>query len=308
LTREEKLRILRALEEDVEFRYAVAGAIGVLEILRKLDSVLKAIEEHSKRIEELTKIAEGHSKSIEEHSRRLEEHSRRIGELTKIIEQHSKRLEELTKVVEQHSRRLEELTKLVEQHSRRLEELTKIVEGHSRRIEELGKVVEQHSRKLEELGKRIEELTKIIEQHSKRLEELTLALRDHGVRIDELSRRVSNLEVAVGALAESTYARYFYEDLLRELASRGEVVVRRVRNARVDEEDVDLLVETQLRVYVVEVKLKPKHEDVGRVLAKADVVRGYYPGKEVIGVLAGSMIGREVESYAREKGVEVYAY
>jgi len=238
LTKEEKLRILKALEEDAEFRYAVAGAIGVLEILRRLDSVLKVIEEHSKRIEELSGVIEG--------------------------------------------------------HSRRLEELSK-------RFEELAKMVELHSRKLEELGKRFEE-------HSRRLEELTLALRDHGMRIDELNRRVSNLEVAVGALAESTYARYFYEDLLRELASRGEVIVRRVRNARVGEEDVDLLVETQLRVYVVEVKIRPKHEDVGRVLAKVDVVRRYYPDKGVVGVLAGAMVGREVESYAREKGVEVYAY
>jgi len=238
LTKEEKLRILKALEEDAEFRYAVAGAIGVLEILRRLDSVLKVIEEHSKRIEELSGVIEG--------------------------------------------------------HSRRLEELSK-------RFEELAKMVELHSRKLEELGKRFEE-------HSRRLEELTLALRDHGMRIDELNRRVSNLEVAVGALAESTYARYFYEDLLRELASRGEVIVRRVRNARVGEEDVDLLVETQLRVYVVEVKIRPKHEDVGRVLAKVDVVRRYYPDKGVVGVLAGAMVGGEVESYAREKGVEVYAY
>ncbi len=237
LTKEEKLRILKALEEDTEFRYAVAGAIGVLEILRRLDSLLKIVEEHSKRIEELSGVIEGHSK--------------------------------------------------------RLEEL-------SRRVEELTKIVELHSRRLEELGKRVEE-------HSKRLEELTLVLRDHGVKIDELNRRVSNLEVAVGTLAESTYVRYFYEDLLKELASRGEVIVRKVRNARVDEEDVDLFVETQLRVYVVEVKLRPKHEDVGRVLAKVDVVRKYYPDKEVVGVLAGA-IGREVESYAKERGVEVYAY
>jgi len=201
----------------MRIRYAVAGAIGVLEILRRLDSVLKVVEEHSKRIEELSGVVEGHSK-------------------------------------------------------------------------------------------RLEELTRVVEQHSRRLEELTLVLRDHGVKIDELNRSVSSLEVAVGALAESTYARYFYEDLMRELASRGEVVVRRARNARVDEEDVDLLVETQLRVYVVEVKLRPKHEDVGRVLAKVDVVRRYYPGKEVVGVLAGAMIGREVESYAREKGVGVYVY
>ncbi|GBC75308.1 hypothetical protein HRbin06_00626 [archaeon HR06] len=37
LSKEEKLKILRSLEEDTEFRYALAGIIGISEILRKLD-------------------------------------------------------------------------------------------------------------------------------------------------------------------------------------------------------------------------------------------------------------------------------
>ncbi len=37
LSAEEKKRILKALEEDEEFRYAVAGLIGVSEILKRLD-------------------------------------------------------------------------------------------------------------------------------------------------------------------------------------------------------------------------------------------------------------------------------
>jgi len=37
LSKEEKKRFLKALEEDEEFRYAVAGLIGVSEILKRLD-------------------------------------------------------------------------------------------------------------------------------------------------------------------------------------------------------------------------------------------------------------------------------
>jgi len=37
LSKEEKKRILKALEEDEEFRYAVAGLIGVSEVLKRLD-------------------------------------------------------------------------------------------------------------------------------------------------------------------------------------------------------------------------------------------------------------------------------
>ncbi|MEM4966256.1 MAG: hypothetical protein QXS45_05735, partial [Sulfolobales archaeon] len=82
----------------------------------------------------------------------------------------------------------------------------------------------------------------------------------------------------------------------------------RVRNARLDEVDIDLLVESDRRVYVVEVKVRPKHGDVGSLLSKLDVVRKRYPEKEVVGVLAGVWVGREVEEYARERGVVVYAY
>ncbi|MGC8850426.1 MAG: hypothetical protein ACP5QI_08155, partial [Candidatus Bathyarchaeia archaeon] len=46
LTKEEKAKILRALEDDEEFRYAVAGRLGLLEILKRLD----AIEENQNRL------------------------------------------------------------------------------------------------------------------------------------------------------------------------------------------------------------------------------------------------------------------
>jgi len=99
LSKEEKLRILKTLEEDSEFRYAMAGAIGLLEILKRLDSIEAKIEEHSKVLQE-------HSKVLQEHSRRLEEHSKRIEEHSKVLEEHSKRIEELSK-------RIEELVKAV---------------------------------------------------------------------------------------------------------------------------------------------------------------------------------------------------
>jgi len=46
LSKEEKLKLLKALEEDLEFRYAVAGLIGISEILRRLDR----LEEGQKRL------------------------------------------------------------------------------------------------------------------------------------------------------------------------------------------------------------------------------------------------------------------
>ncbi|MEM0352347.1 MAG: hypothetical protein QW459_05150 [Sulfolobales archaeon] len=252
LSREEKLRLLRALEEDAEFRYAVAGAIGVLELLRRLDTIEKNVER-----------------------------------LISVVQEHSRRLEELTRTVEEHSKRLEELTRVVGELSKRLEELTRIVEVHS-------KTIQEHSR-------RLEELTRTVKEHSIRLEELTTV-------VTRLVERASALEQVTGALTEASVARYVFEDIAREASSRGERVLRRVRNARLNEVDIDLLVESDRRVYVVEVKVRPKHRDVDSILGKLDVVRKHYPEKEVAGVLAGVWIGREVEEYAREKGIVTYAY
>jgi predicted ATP-grasp superfamily ATP-dependent carboligase len=82
-------------------------------------------------------------------------------------------------------------------------------------------------------------------------------------------------------------------------------VLRRERN--VDLDGVDLLVETDRHVYVVEVKTRPKIADVGALLAKCDVAQQKL-GKPAIPVLTGVMIGREVETYARGKGVTIMKF
>ncbi|AFA38521.1 paREP7 [Pyrobaculum oguniense TE7] len=82
-------------------------------------------------------------------------------------------------------------------------------------------------------------------------------------------------------------------------------MIRRVRSAKVDNVDVDLLVETDWRVYVVEVR--PRVEDVGALLAKAEVVKAAL-GKEAVPILTGAWIGDDVDKYARGKDVLVYSY
>ena len=59
-----KRRILRLLKEDVEFRYAVAGLIGLEEVLRRLD----------RNERELVKLREDMNRGFERHDRILEKH------------------------------------------------------------------------------------------------------------------------------------------------------------------------------------------------------------------------------------------
>ncbi|MEM0277112.1 MAG: hypothetical protein QW677_05495 [Pyrobaculum sp.] len=224
LSAEEKRRFLKALEEDVEFRYAVAGFLGLGEVLN-----------------ELRRLREDFNKYVEKSERRWRQNERRWKE-------NEKRWKEW------------------------FDTWKKFLEDYEKRWQE-------NERKWEEAYK----------------------------RFDNIERRLSNVETTVGAVAESQYTRYVWEDLKEEIKARGELVIRRVRNAKVENIDVDLLVETDRRVYVVEVKIRPRVEDVGALLAKAEVVKAAL-GKEAVPILTGTWIGDDVEKYARGKGVMIYSY
>ena len=226
-----KEEFLRLLREDEEFRLAVAGLLGLGEVLA-----------------ELKKLREDFNRFVEESQRRWEENNRRWEENEKRWEENERRWEE----------------------ERRRWEIW---------FDTWKKFLEENERRWEENWKRWE----------------------------DANRRFSRIEETLGALTEAVYTRYVWEDLSAELRASGEAVVRRIRNADFDGVEVDLLVETEKRVYVVEVKVRPRIDDVGALLAKAEVVGGQI-GKPVVPVLAGSYVGREVESYAKGKGVLVFTY
>jgi hypothetical protein len=64
-----KSRILRLLKEDEEFRYAVAGLIGLEEILRRLD---RHEEEIGRIWQEIAKLREDMMRGFERHDREIE--------------------------------------------------------------------------------------------------------------------------------------------------------------------------------------------------------------------------------------------
>ncbi|MEM0278188.1 hypothetical protein [Pyrobaculum sp.] len=210
LSAEEKRRFLKALEEDAEFRYAVAGLLGLGEVLN-----------------ELRRLREDFNKYVEKSEKRWRQNEKRWKE---------------------------------------------------------------NEKKWKEWYEAWKEF-----------------LEDYKKRWEDANRRFSRIEEALGAVAESQYSRYVWEDLREEIKARGELVIRRVRSAKVDNVDVDLLVETDRRVYVVEVKIRPRVEDVGALLAKAEVVKAAL-GKETVPILTGTWIGDDVEKYARGKGVLIYSY
>jgi len=78
--------ILKLLEEDREFRYAVAGLLGYREVLERLD----------RHEEELRRLREDFLAFVKEQERRWEETFKRFETIEKILAEHTKILKEHT--------------------------------------------------------------------------------------------------------------------------------------------------------------------------------------------------------------------
>ncbi|MCC6054024.1 MAG: hypothetical protein LM589_01715 [Thermosphaera sp.] len=271
-----KKKILHLLREDEEFRMAVAGLIG-------LDAILS----------ELRKLREDFNKFVELQEKRWEEE-------VKKWEEQAKRWEESNKKWEEQAKRWEENNKRWEENNKRWEE-------NNRRWEEEAKRWEENNKRWEEAYKRFEAIERKLLEHDKRFEAIEKTLLNHTLVLEDLVKRVSRLELEVGALSEITLTRYVWDDLRGEFKLRGEEVVERVRNARVNGYEVDLLVETNKNIYIVEVKIKPTRKHVDSLLRKSKATMERY-GKPVVPILAGTMIGNDVEEYAESKDVKVYKY
>jgi len=80
--RELKEKMLRLLEEDREFRYAVAGYLGILEVLKRLDGIeaeqVRLRAETTRIWEEIARLREEQMKMREDFNKRFEAHEREL--------------------------------------------------------------------------------------------------------------------------------------------------------------------------------------------------------------------------------------
>jgi len=140
LSEAEKARILRALEEDREFRLAVMGLLGFQELLERFAK----LEERQQRLEE--RFAE-----LEERQQRLEEEFKRLYERQLRLEEEFKKLEERFAKLEERFARIEERQQRLEERFLKLEERVAKLEE---RLEELSEAVRELTGKLMALGYR----------------------------------------------------------------------------------------------------------------------------------------------------------
>jgi len=220
----------------------------------------------------------------------------------------------LDSILNELKRLREDFNKLVDVEEKRLEDNDKRWEENDKKWEMNEKRWIENDKKWEENFKRWEENDKKWEMNEKRWiendkkwEENFKRWEENDKKWEEAMKRFSRIELELGASVESQYSRYVLEDLKDEVKARGETVEQRVRNINLDGVEIDLLVTTDRAVYVVEVKVRPTINDVGALLAKAEVVQRNL-NKPTVPILTGSYIGGEVEAYAKGKGVKIYRY
>ena len=137
-----KSRILRLLKEDEEFRYAVAGLIGLEEILRRLD----------RNEQEMARLREDMIKGFERHDR----------EIQRLTEEMNRLREDMIKGFERHDRELaklrEDMMKMFQKHEERFakieEEIRRIWQEIDRLRIDMNRGFELVNRHISALGAR----------------------------------------------------------------------------------------------------------------------------------------------------------
>ncbi len=195
LSKEEKERFLRAVEEDKEFRYALMGLLGYKEILDAIIDLKKSFQ-------------------------RLEERQIRLEERQTKLEERQARLEEMQVKLEERQSRLEELFSRLEERQARLEERQARLEEMFHKLEERMTRLEERQTKLEELFSRMEERQARLEERQARLEEMQAKLEERMARLERemvnTRRYLNTVLYRFGILSESGFReamRYVIQDL-----------------------------------------------------------------------------------------------
>jgi hypothetical protein len=294
-----KSRILRLLKEDEEFRYAVAGLLGMEEILKRLD----------RNEQELVRLREDMTKMLEKH----EERFARIEEEIRRIWQEIERLrEDMVKGFERHDAEIaklrEDMMKGFERHDLELaklrEDMVKGFERHDAEIaklrEDMMKGFERHDREIqrltEEMNRLREDMIKGFERHDMEFARLR---EDMMKGFDAMNRRISALGARWGLESEEAFREGLRGILEKELGLKVE------RWSAFDETgsvfghpsqvEVDVAV-SDGKVMLIEVSSHVKHADVAALVKKAELyerITGRRPDRLIV-----------VTPFAEEKAME----
>jgi len=272
-TAELKSKVLELLRTDEEFRYAVAGLLG-------LEEVLKAI------------------KGLQEQVRNLQEQTAYNREAIRALQE---QVVENTKAIRALQEQVAENTKAIRDLQEQVRDLQKQVRDLQEQVRALQEQVAENTKAIRDLQEQVRNLQEQVAENTK-------AILRHSAKIEEFSRHIQALGARWGLLSEKAFReamrgvieRYFggrvmpwtYHDEEGFVFGRPSVV------------EVDVLVRDEEHI-LIEVKSSVSRADIfelWRIGQLYERVRGVKPRLAVV----SPYVRDEGLRAARELGIEVY--
>ena len=188
-----KKEFLELLEKDLEFRYTVAGYLGLSEILRRLD---KIAEEQLKLREEQITLREEQVHLRKEQVRLAEEQIKLREEQARLVEEQIQIRKEQARLVEEQIGLRKEQTALREEQIRLTEEQIKLREDFNRMLLRIERIDDRLGR----VERTLEKLTIDVEDEAKSV--LKARLRELGVSLELTSLILPGLEINIYGVSD----------------------------------------------------------------------------------------------------------
>ncbi|MEM2120582.1 MAG: DUF3782 domain-containing protein [Archaeoglobaceae archaeon] len=297
-----KETIIEMIEKDKEFRYAIAGAIGLQEILKRFDKHEEILLRHE---EELKKLREDMSEGFRRHEEILLRHEEELKKLREDLLAGFKRHDEILLRHEEELKKLREDMK--EGFKRHDEEMAKLREdmyaGFKRHDEEIAKLREEmvagFKRHDEEMAKLREDMYAGFKRHD---EEIAKLREDMSEGFKLLRNQISALGARWGIMSEKAFRNGVEGIVEKEFGAKVERWVKKDFDGFVfgypSDVEVDVVIRDR-RTILVEIKSSISQGDVLVFKRKAEFYEketGVKPSKLVM-----------VTPFADEKAIELAA-
>jgi uncharacterized protein YoxC len=285
---------IKLLESDVEFRYAVAGYLGLSEILRSIEKLW----------EEVRALREGQNKLWEE-VRGLREEVRKLWEnQNKLWENQNRLWEEVRALREGQNKLWEEVRSL-------REDIKKLWEGQNKLWEEVRALREGQNKLWENQNKLWENQNRLWEE-VKSLREGQNKLWDAYIRLDRYVRSgFRDLRRVLGSTFES-FAAAFVEVMLEDMGYVGVEVGRKVLVVDNEVLEINLFSEKPLVVGELTMHIGTVEEarrEVEKLLKRVRAVEKLYGVKPVLTILCVAKVSPEalttLRTLTKESGIKL---
>lgn len=193
-----KTQLLKLLKEDEEFRYAVAGLIGLADTIKEIRTLQKQVAENTKA----TKNLQEQVRDLQKQVRSLQEEVRNLQEQVRDLQKQVRNLQEQVRDLQEQVRDLQKQVRSLQEQVRSLQEQ---VAENTRAIRSLQEQVAENTRTIRSLQEQVAENTKAIRSLQEQVAFHAEVLERHGDRIEDLARTIQALGARWGLLAEDAF-------------------------------------------------------------------------------------------------------